>query len=1107
MTCTACSSVGNRRSSQCTRSKPCATALAVMTLLLVAFTGHALAQTPSLSVGTASGTPGAAVNLSVNFSPGSTSVSSLQFDLGFPSSLTYGSTATGAAATAAGKSASGNAIAGGARVLVFGFNQTAIGAGTVATVQLNIAAGTTPGTITVSISGITASDPSGTKVTASGSNGSVTVTDTTAPTITNVAATGITSSGATITWTTNEPADSQVDYGKTASYGSSTTLNATRVTSHSQALSGLSAGTLYHYRVKSRDAGNNLATSGDYTFTTTAASDTTQPTVAVTSPTSSGSYTTTSSPLSIGGSASDNVAVTQVAWSNSRGGNGVASGTTSWSVTGIALLSGSNVITVTARDAAGNMGTAVLTVTFNPSDTTAPTVSITSPTSSGSYSAASTPLSIGGTASDNVGVTLVSWTNTRGGSGIASGTTSWSASGIALQSGSNVITVSASDAVGNSGTAVLTVTFNPSDTTAPTVAITSPTSSGSYTAGQSPLSIGGTASDNIGVTQVTWASDKGGTGTASGTTSWVATGIALVKGSNIITVTASDAVGNAGTANLTVTYTPSDTTPPTISGVSVRVTATTAVISWTTDKPTDSQVEYGSTSSYGSITPLDASLVTSHSVTLTALKPETTYHFRVMSKDSEGNLAVSSDFTFKTNASDTNVKLVLYYPSISSVPLQKSAARSTDEYTSIALTNLDGGMATLKFTAYDATGALLVGDGIVNPVIRELNPGEQMPVIDIQLFGNAIMAANPLGWIEVESSTVKLAGFFMGFDSQLSLLDGSEIASTLLNSFVLPEIADQDFTKILVSNPNPQDASMRFYLITAEGSLKATSDKTIRANATLTADLLDEIFPGVNVAASDHVRVSSTKGLLAYETLGKTSKDIAILAGQDTRGSATQLYSPQYVVGGPWRTTLSIVNLEGVAGTLTLKLISDSGVQIGPTIFRNIAAGGKLYVSDQTFFTDSVVSNPDQVVQGYVEVTGLGLRLTGSVVFGDAKQGIFSSALPLVSDLKQSVIFSHVASDERYFTGLAILNPNDNNATATIDLYGSDGALQASATQLIPVHQRRSRLLTEYFPALVGQSRTSGYFKVTVDRGVACFALFGTRDLSVLSAIPAQPAP
>jgi plastocyanin len=105
----------------------------------------------------------------------------------------------------------------------------------------------------------------------SGSAGVITVVDTTPPTISSVTASAISNSGATINWSTNKAADTQVEYGLSASYGSSTTLNTTLVTSHSVSLTSLVASTLYHYRVKSKDASGNLATSADATFTTTAA--------------------------------------------------------------------------------------------------------------------------------------------------------------------------------------------------------------------------------------------------------------------------------------------------------------------------------------------------------------------------------------------------------------------------------------------------------------------------------------------------------------------------------------------------------------------------------------------------------------------------------------------------------------------------------------------------------------------------------------------------------------------------------------------------------------------------------------------------------------------
>lgn len=91
--------------------------------------------------------------------------------------------------------------------------------------------------------------------------------DTTPPVISNVQATAITASGATITWTTDEASNSLVEYGLTTSYGSSAS-NATNVTTHTIPLSGLNANTLYHYRVTSTDAASNTATSVDHSFQT-----------------------------------------------------------------------------------------------------------------------------------------------------------------------------------------------------------------------------------------------------------------------------------------------------------------------------------------------------------------------------------------------------------------------------------------------------------------------------------------------------------------------------------------------------------------------------------------------------------------------------------------------------------------------------------------------------------------------------------------------------------------------------------------------------------------------------------------------------------------------
>src|SRR5207244_11253492 len=102
----------------------------------------------------------------------------------------------------------------------------------------------------------------------------------TPPVLSTLSASSLSSVGGLITWVTNEASDSQVDYGPTTAYGSSTPVNASLLTAHAVTLTGLLSATTYHYRVKSRDAAGNLATSADFTLTTLiAVPDTTPPSV------------------------------------------------------------------------------------------------------------------------------------------------------------------------------------------------------------------------------------------------------------------------------------------------------------------------------------------------------------------------------------------------------------------------------------------------------------------------------------------------------------------------------------------------------------------------------------------------------------------------------------------------------------------------------------------------------------------------------------------------------------------------------------------------------------------------------------------------------------
>ncbi len=123
----------------------------------------------------------------------------------------------------------------------------------------------------------------------------------------------------------------------------------------------------------------------------------------------------------------------------------------------LSSVNGTKTVYVWYRDAIGNIS--IVSSDTIILDEQAPDITIDTPTASASYIVTTNTITLGGTSSDNYsGISKVTWTNNRGGSGEATGTINWNIYNIALYSGNNIITVTATDGAGNIATDIITIT-------------------------------------------------------------------------------------------------------------------------------------------------------------------------------------------------------------------------------------------------------------------------------------------------------------------------------------------------------------------------------------------------------------------------------------------------------------------------------------------------------------------------------------------------------------------------------------------------------------------------------------------------------------------------
>jgi matrixin len=235
------------------------------------------------------------------------------------------------------------------------------------------------------------------------------------------------------------------------------------------------------------------------------------------------------------------------------------------------------------RDSSQPAAPSIPSTPTTPATTPAPATPLLLVVQAPPASTTASSIALTGALSGGTGAVTLYWSTNQGFSGTASAAATWSIAAIPLNTGANIITITARDTQQNQVTQTETVTRaqtaspptptppspappspqpspsptpSPSpggpDTTPPSLTIVSPASSTISTTASS-IVVSGTASDNVGVAKITWTSSTGASGTASGTTTWSTPPITLYVGTTTIVIQASDAAGNTSWRSVVVT--------------------------------------------------------------------------------------------------------------------------------------------------------------------------------------------------------------------------------------------------------------------------------------------------------------------------------------------------------------------------------------------------------------------------------------------------------------------------------------------------------------------------------------------------------------------------
>ena len=413
--------------------------------------------------------------------------------------------------------------------------------------------------------------------------------------------------------------------------------------------------------------------------------------------------------------------------------------------------------------------------------------------------------------------------------------------------------------------------------------------------------------------------------------------------------------------------------------------------------------------------------------------------------------------------------------------------------------------ATITVTAYLEDGEVVAGEGIQNPVEMVIEGNQQLALLTSDFFGN-VLPESTIGWFSIISETNDLTGFFIFLDLEFTVFDGADLPVEAAGIVLVDVRIGGGFsTEINIINPGDVDADIELQLSGEES--EAWSRQLLIPSHGVQRLNVAELFGLDDSAETSFFSLTATANTdIACFELVKGPGDLLGLNAVPIDEPVDRIFFPQMAVLGGLESRLTLSSESEDAVIVTIKahrpdgtLYDQQDLQTNP-VNRVIQPGGHLGEDLEAMFGFS----GEETLEGWLEIEATSEALFGAMSYSVPVVGSIASVSGAAQGLRR-VLFSHIATDLGFFTGVAFLNSGALAANVQVVAFRPDGTRIGSFATVLRPGERVSKLIEELIDGAAGQA--GGFIWVKSDVPIYLTSIFGSLASGVFANIPPQQAP